>query len=229
LLPHFESRRRVQVRVISRRGLASYSLSPEAFEFRGRSAEPARDIEQVSGMTSAAAKRFARGRRSDQHDVGENEVAWRLRGVSAGQLHLEFLSELAESGEKSVHPLNTSGPAKIFAGFQQVRREGKGQERGYRACSHGREIAQPTRENPVPDGIRRMPVTAEVPPFQREVSRDQKLVAPRRAEDCTIVTYAECYPGEAASCYSGTDSVDEFELVHSGIVASIRRVELRCS
>ncbi len=69
----------------------------------------------------------------------------------------------------------------------QLPRQGQRQKCRHRLSAHGRDIAQAARQAAVPNRLCRMPIPSKMNSLQREVSRDQRLVSGRQAQDCGIV------------------------------------------
>jgi len=92
--------------------------------------------------------------------------------------------KLQQAFQKTVHP-----------NLRQISGQGERQESGDRLASHGRDIAESSREAAMADDFRRMPLPAEVNTFQAEVGRDQGFVTGRDSEDGTVVADSGNYTG----------------------------------
>ena len=57
-------------------------------------------------------------------------------------------------------------------------------------ASHGSDVAQSSSQAAVPDRVGRMPLAAEVHPFQAEVGGDQRFLPARERQDGAVVADA---------------------------------------
>ena len=84
-----------------------------------------------------------------------------------------------------------------------------------RNASHRSDVAESARQATMPDGIWRMPVTAEVHAFEVEVGGEQRLVPAWNRQNCTVV--ADASARMFASRHSCTsNALDEQFFASSG-------------
>jgi hypothetical protein len=161
-------------------------------------AEGSACINKVAGACTRAEDGFAFWDAANNDDIGEDAVS-RLRGVASSEGDRVAARESEESADEFV------GPALRKIGRKREREEGCAGD-----PSHGGDVAEAASEATVSDGIRRMPLTAEVNALEREVCCNQHLVAVRDVNNRAVITDAVAGVCVAASGGSA-DSLDELE------------------
>src|SRR5215468_1765681 len=92
--------------------------------------------------------------------------------------------EAEKSREKSIYPF-----ARKCGG------QSKGKKSSDRISPHGGNVTQPTSQASMPDALRRLPIPPEVNAFQAEVSRDQRFMPRRNAQNGTVISRSQCHFG----------------------------------
>jgi hypothetical protein len=138
----------------------------------------------VARAGGGAKQGLSAGNRADENDVGDGDG--RLGEVAAGQR--DFVS--GGEGKQAIEEVLDPGgfPAR---GYCQLARQAEGKKGGDGTGAHGGQVAETTRQNPMADGFRLMPVEAEVAAGDGEVSGDGQFLATARAEQGAVVADAK--------------------------------------
>ena len=181
-------------------------------ESGNRSTEHTAHINDVTWACARAKHSFAFRYAAYNNDVGEDPVR-RLRRVAAGEDQGIPLRELQESADELIDPA-----------LRKIGRKREGEKCRVGDSSHGGDVAEAAGEATVSDGVGRVPPTAEVNAFEREVCCNKHFMPAWDVQDGAVVTHAVAGFAQVGAQMTGanlghlaawlrqaTNTADEFE------------------
>ena len=149
------------------------------------------------------------GNRADEDDIGDGDG--RLREVAAGQRGFVGGGQGEQTVEEALDPGGFSA-----RGYCQLARQAKGKKGCDGTGAHGGQVAEATRQNPMGDGFRLLPVEAEVAAGDGEVGCDGDFLATARAKQGAVVADAKAQHAQGGLRRTAADVAEQGQFTRLG-------------
>ncbi len=177
-----------------------------SLQFSCRPSQGSGHVNSVARPSPTPAERRPPRSRSQNTDICHQERTRGLARIAPGERRSGPLRQRVHAVQKAPKP-----PPPLCR-FQALSGQGQRKKGRHRIASHRGNVAQTSRQRPMPGRLRRMEIPAKVPPLVRHVGRDQDLRPRRSTEHSAIIADAKRDPGAPDPAKPIADLPDQIEL-----------------